>query len=186
MVVLNADMERTVIDQLPLSGRERVLEVGFGPGVGLRLLARRLPEGLVAGIDPSPVMIAQATRRVRRTSAAARLDLREGTVSSLPWDDGCFDAVCSVNNIQLWPSLEADLNEVRRVLRAGGTLAIGVHRWALPKRLVPDADDQAAASGLRLVVERAGLEVVHAWLGKARAGAAVYLVAKRRPEPGSP
>ncbi len=66
----NADMEQAAIDALELHGSEHVLEIGSGPGVGLRLLADRLPGGRVTGLDPSPVMVAQLA--VRRHPAPAR------------------------------------------------------------------------------------------------------------------
>ncbi|WP_158013461.1 class I SAM-dependent methyltransferase, partial [Carbonactinospora thermoautotrophica] len=94
----NADMERAIVDALPLSPDTHVLEVGFGPGVGLRLLAERCPAGRVAGADPSPVMVRQARRRV-----PSGVELVEAGVSDLPWPDGTFDAVVSCNNIMLWP-----------------------------------------------------------------------------------
>src|SRR5947209_6334826 len=65
MAVGNADMERKAIDALGLSGGESVLEIGFGPGIGVRMLTKRVPCGSVAGADPSEVMIGQATRRNR-------------------------------------------------------------------------------------------------------------------------
>ncbi len=180
MGFLNADMERTVIDQLALTGGERVLEIGFGSGVGIALLARQLPRGHVAGIDPSPEMIAQAGGRVRHRLAAGHVDLRRGTASALPWDDGAFDAVCSVNNIQLWASLDHDLQEVRRVLRPGGTLAIGVHAWALRKELFRDApDDEHALRHLAATIAAAGFLVDRAWVARARSGPAAYVVARR-------
>jgi len=50
----NTDMEQAAVDALTLHGSERVLEIGPGPGVGLRLLADRLPGGHATGLDPSP------------------------------------------------------------------------------------------------------------------------------------
>jgi hypothetical protein len=59
MAVGNADMERKAIGALGLSGDESVLEIGFGPGVGVRMLTKRLLRGFVAGVDPSEVMSAR-------------------------------------------------------------------------------------------------------------------------------
>ena len=120
MAVVNADMERAAVSALDLEGDERVLEVGFGPGVGIRLLSGRLPRGAVEGIDPSGVMLTQAVRRNRKAVAQGRVELRLGTSAHLPWPDGRFDAVVSVNNVQEWPSLGSDLAEVRRVLEEHG------------------------------------------------------------------
>jgi ubiquinone/menaquinone biosynthesis C-methylase UbiE len=129
MAAGNADMEHHAVAALDLRGDEAVLEIGFGPGVGVRRLERRLPGGYVAGVDPSEVMLAQARRRNRRAIAAGRVDLRLGTASALPWPTDRFDGVVSVNNIQEWPSVKDDLGEIRRILKRHGRLSIAVHAW---------------------------------------------------------
>lgn len=130
MAVVNADMERAAIRNLELEGDERVLEIGFGPGVGIRHLVRYLPWGYVAGVDPSEVMVKQATRRIRRFLRLGAIDLRLGDASHLPWPDGRFDAALSVNNVTLWDPLDACVAELRRVVKTDGTVSIAVHGWA--------------------------------------------------------
>lgn len=61
---LNADMEKVAIDQLDLRGTEKVLEVGFGSGVGIKYLAQKLRAENVVGIDPSDAMLSQAVGRL--------------------------------------------------------------------------------------------------------------------------
>ncbi|WP_434582187.1 class I SAM-dependent methyltransferase [Carbonactinospora thermoautotrophica] len=95
---------------------DRVLEIGYGPGRLVRLLAERTEAALIAGVDPSPVMLAQASRANRDAVRAGRVNLRTGTAERLPFPDATFDRVVSVNNVQLWPDLAAGLKEVHRVL----------------------------------------------------------------------
>lgn len=130
MVIFNAAMQRVGVDLMELSGDERVIEIGFGPGVAVRLLARRLPAGHVCGVDPSAAMLRQAVGRNRAAIAEGRVDLRTGLASRLEWGDACFDAALSLNNIALWGPLPHCLWEVHRVLRPGGRIAIGEHEWA--------------------------------------------------------
>ena len=165
----NADMNRVVVDLLQLTGREHVLEIGFGPGVGLKLLLGQLPSGTVAGIDPSTVMLQQATARNREAAERGRLALRLGMAATLPWSDGEFDAVMSVNNVQLWVPLEQSLREVWRVLKPGGRFAIGVHTWALAE------GKEKLLAGLDV----AGFVDVTANERRAHSGGALYLLARR-------
>jgi arsenite methyltransferase len=144
MAAVNADMERAAIRNLHLEGNERVLEIGFGPGVGVRHAIRRLPWGFVAGVDPSAVMVRQASRRVRRYMRSGLVDLRLGDASELPWPDGRFDAVVSVNNVMLWEPLDDALAEVRRVLKPDGRMSIAVHEWAAQEGRDLAADVEAA------------------------------------------
>src|ERR1700682_5324213 len=89
------------------------------------MLAERATNGLVAGVDPSPTMIAQAGARNRTDVRSGQVELKVGSVSAIPYPDGSFDKVCSINNIYFWPSRGDDLREIRRVMKDGGTLALG-------------------------------------------------------------
>jgi arsenite methyltransferase len=125
----NATLTGRVVDALRLRGGETVLEVGPGPGVGLRLLAEALPNGRVYGAEPSPAMRAQATARTRRY--ADRVSLVSATADALAFPPGTFDAVCAVNNVQLWHPLPESLSRVVDVLVPGGVLALGVTEYAV-------------------------------------------------------
>lgn len=119
------------VSKLNVRPDDRILEIGFGPGVAIHLLAEQVTRGFVAGIDPSPVMIRQAGKRNVAAIKAGRVELRQGTVSALPYDDRSFDKVLSVNNIMMWPDLHENLREVYRVMRPCGVIVIALHpRWA--------------------------------------------------------
>jgi len=129
MVATNTPLVRAVTAAVGAADGEHILDIGFGPGASLVLLARAAPAAVLAGIDPSPVMLRMAGRRTARL--ASKPDLRLGTAAALPWPDGAFDAVSSTNSVQLWQPLPASLGEARRVLRPGGRLALGVHERAV-------------------------------------------------------
>jgi SAM-dependent methyltransferase len=130
MMAKAADDDRWLVDLLDSQPEDRVLEVGFGPGVAIELLAARVSRGLVAGIDPSEVMVRQATNRNRRAVQAGRVQLRQATVSALPFPDGSFTSALTLHSIYFWPSLEQGLRELYRVLSPGGRLAIAVRMYA--------------------------------------------------------
>jgi ubiquinone/menaquinone biosynthesis C-methylase UbiE len=133
MARMNRDMEHAAIDELDPAPRTAVLSIGFGPGVGIAALVRRLPQGQVAGIDPSATMVDQARRRNRQAVDTERVSLTCAAAESIPWPDGAFGGVLAVNSIQLWDPLEAGLREVARVLAPGGALVTVTHVWAIEK-----------------------------------------------------
>lgn len=103
---------------------DRVLELGFGPGIAIEALARRATRGLVVGVDHSEVMVRQATRRNAACVRAGRVDLRLGDAQQLPVFDAPFDEVLSVNSLLFWDDPAARLKELRELLRPGGRIAI--------------------------------------------------------------
>lgn len=99
---------------------ERILDVGFGPGIPARYLAARVgPEGRVCAIDTS-------TRFVKRMRTQAdeqdirNLDVVRAGAESLPFSDDCFDAVLCVNVLEAVPDKAGALRAMLRVLKPGG------------------------------------------------------------------
>jgi ubiquinone/menaquinone biosynthesis C-methylase UbiE len=107
MAPMNATQIRTCVADLAPEPGEHILEIGFGPGIGLTALAETHPDLRIAGADPSEAMAAAARRRVRRHRD--RIELRQATAGELPWPDGTFDAVCATNSAQLWQPLDESL-----------------------------------------------------------------------------
>jgi ubiquinone/menaquinone biosynthesis C-methylase UbiE len=159
----NAPLNLWMVELLAVEPGDRVLEVGFGPGVALAELLVRASSGFVAGVDASELMVRQARARQANAMAAGRLELRQGDAGSLPYDDATFDTVCGTHVIYFWPDAVATVRELRRVLRAGGTLAIGYQE---KEHMPPQAVAGLSRAGARLfgageverVVRAAGFE----------------------------
>jgi len=110
---------------------DRILEVGCGPGALIQALAARATEGLVVGIDPSPTMLRQASKRNAQAIREGRVRLEQGSATALPFEEASFDKALSANSLPFWPDQEAGLREMWRVLRPGGIIAIILQpRWA--------------------------------------------------------
>lgn len=114
-----------VIGLLDIQPQNKVLEVGFGPGVALQLMVRLTPAEFFAGIDSSEEMVEQATARNAKAIEHGRVELRHGFVESLPFEDNSFDRALAINSMQIWRDAAAGLREVRRVLKVGGKIALG-------------------------------------------------------------
>ncbi|HXQ59308.1 MAG TPA: class I SAM-dependent methyltransferase [Acidimicrobiales bacterium] len=177
MAHANRDMEMAAITELN-GGRDHgcILSIGFGPGVGIAELARRRPDDMVAGIDPSPTMIEVASRRNRAAIETGRVVLRQAGAEAIPWPGDSFDAVVAVNSIQLWSPLTAAIAEVARVVRPGGMLVTLTHAWAVEKRT---SLDEWVESASRLLTEH-GFAIVTSGTEGFRSGRALTLHARYR------
>lgn len=130
MARTNQWMARRTIELLDVQPGDRVLEIGFGPGVGIQLLAGSASSGWVAGIDPSQEMVEQATARNAADIGTGRVELRRGSVERLPFENATFDRALAINSIQVWADAVAGLREIRRVLKPGGRVALGFTRYS--------------------------------------------------------
>lgn len=164
----NASMSRLAVEFLEVRPSDHVLEIGFGPGEGVRAAVRRAPRGRVAGIDRSELMVHTAARRNRAAVSRGVVDLREGDAARLPWPDGSFDRAFEVNSLHHWDAPGAGFRELFRVLREDGTLLLCL-RMKHPTRSFLVAPGYTAGQVEAIVdrVRRAGFRNVRTRTGKA-------------------
>jgi ubiquinone/menaquinone biosynthesis C-methylase UbiE len=149
MARMNADCGAWVCGLLEVGPNDSVLEVGFGPGVVIQRLSSLATAGHVAGIDQSREMVEQARARNATAIQRGRVDLRHGSVESLPFDDDSFDKALAINAMQVWPDPVAGLREMRRVMKRGGRIALGFTPYSgqpnegLPETLIAAAFTKA-------------------------------------------
>jgi ubiquinone/menaquinone biosynthesis C-methylase UbiE len=136
---------------------DRVLELGFGPGLAIRELSRIAAEGYVCGIDHSELMLRWARRRNADGLRRGVVDLRLGSVDELPAFDALFDKILAVNTMVFWSEPVARLAELRRLLRPGGLIAVA-HQPRGPGA----TDETSAAKGREIAaaLDRAGFSEV--------------------------
>jgi SAM-dependent methyltransferase len=124
---------------------DRVLEIGFGPGLAIREFARRAAEGYVCGIDHSELMLRRAKRLNAESVRRGLVDLRLGSVEDMPAFDEPFDKILAVNAMMFWRDPVARLQTLRRLLRSGGLIAVA-HQPRGPGA----SDETSAAEGREL------------------------------------
>ena len=116
---------------LDIQRDDRVLEVGCGPGALIQALAAKATAGFVVGVDLSPTMLQQASKRNAQAIREGRARLEGGSATALPFEEASFDKALSANSVPFWPDQVAGVREMRRVLRPGGVIAIILQpRWA--------------------------------------------------------
>jgi SAM-dependent methyltransferase len=112
------------VAHLNLKPGEVVLDLGSGGGIDVFLAAGKVgPTGQVIGVDMTPEMIEKATANARQ-AGIDHVEFRHGRLEELPVEDATVDAVTSNCVINLVPDKGAVFQEVARVLRTGGRLAI--------------------------------------------------------------
>jgi SAM-dependent methyltransferase len=164
---------------LGLSPGDVVLDVACGPGNFSREFARAVGDaGLVIGIDASRTMLERgvaelvpagpshepgrhaggATGPGGRREPDSTLALIRGDATELPFRDATFDAVCCFAALHLFADPFAGMDQMRRVLRPGGRIALmtSIRRQVTPPPLKPIVE---RVSGMRMFE---GEEIVRA------------------------
>lgn len=125
----NGPTEKHVVKLAELQPKDHVVVLGPGPGVGLRAAGKYA--AIVVGVDPSDTMLLAAKHRCADLVESGKVQLVRGEAADTHQPDHAANVVLSVNNVQLWPDLQAGLTEVHRILKPNGRLLISVHqKWA--------------------------------------------------------
>ncbi len=120
-----------LLDIADLRPGERVLDLATGTGVVARLAARRVtPGGAVTGLDLNDEMLKVA--RELPLPPGLQIDWRHGSALALPFDDRAFDVVVCQQGFQFFPDRVSALQEMRRVLRPTGRVALSVFTGPSP------------------------------------------------------
>jgi ubiquinone/menaquinone biosynthesis C-methylase UbiE len=109
----HAMLDQLEVELVARYGTSRdVLECGCGTGLLLERFATFARSA--KGIDLSPGMLQKARER--------GLDVREGSITALPWDDASFDVTCAFKVLAHVPQIGKALSEMARVTRPGGVI----------------------------------------------------------------
>lgn len=120
----NAPLNEVTLAQLELKEGDRVLDIGFGGGYLLGRIMPTVKRGVAAGLDISPVMVENCRARYRDELRAGRIDVRCGGVEMLPYPDGYFTKVSSVNSIFYWRDAQQGISEIYRILQEEGKVVL--------------------------------------------------------------
>ncbi|HUB56970.1 MAG TPA: class I SAM-dependent methyltransferase [Mycobacterium sp.] len=138
--LLNNPIRRTlfkparIIDKIGLTGAERVLELGPGPGYFSVEIARRLTEGRLELFDLQPEMLEKARQQLER-AGLSNVGFTAGEASDgLPFPDNTFDIAFLSAVIGEVPDKQACIRSLGQVLKPGGRLVF-VEAFPDPDRL---------------------------------------------------
>jgi SAM-dependent methyltransferase len=138
----NVERSRWTVERLELNTDARVLELGYGPGLGIEAALAAAPDGHVTGIDHSSTMYSMATRRNSIAVSDGRSVLLVGDAEDPPDRLGTFDAIFCCNVWLFWAHPERTIERLAAILEPSGKLAI-TH---LPRHGQPTAADTDRAA----------------------------------------
>ena len=83
----------------------KVLDCGCGGGANIKRLLKKYPQGIVKGIDYSPVSVEKARKVNHAAIAEGRCSVLQGSVANMIFADASFDAVTAFETVYFWPNL---------------------------------------------------------------------------------
>lgn len=103
---------------------EVILDLGSGAGFDCFVVSPKVgPSGKVIGVDMTPAMVERARENAKKGNFT-NVEFRLGEIENLPVADNSVDVVISNCVINLSPNKEKVFQEIHRVLKPGGRIAI--------------------------------------------------------------
>ncbi len=149
----NRERNRRTIELLQIRDGDRVLEIGFGPGLAIEMAARLAGSGKVVGVDHSEIMLRQASRRNQAAIGAGRVQLHLASADALPPFPEPFDKVIASNVHMFLDDPVSTLRLWLAIMRPGGWIAI-THQSR--KQGATDADSAQGADRIAADLRAAG------------------------------
>lgn len=131
----NGNMIQSAIDALQWNTNDVVVEIGPGNGFHIPHVLQQAKKIQYIGIDISETMIQEATQRNKTFIEEGKVSFKLVSSETIPLQNNFADNVFTVNTIYFWPHPKEYLNEIHRVLKPGGQLAISFATETFMKNL---------------------------------------------------
>jgi ubiquinone/menaquinone biosynthesis C-methylase UbiE len=119
-----AALYSSLLGEAGLLPGDRVLDLGCGSGTHFEWIANLIgPEGRIVGFDSDEENLVLARNRIAGKAYSGQIELRQGPIGMLPFDNGEFDAVWCAGTLQYVPEPVDAIREMVRVVRPGGRVA---------------------------------------------------------------
>jgi arsenite methyltransferase len=122
----NRKLIEAAVAALPGVPGATLADVGFGGGLGLRLLLARPHVTAVHGVEISTTMLDRARAQFAGDVAGGRLHLHDASMAAMPVMADSLDGIISVNTVYFVDDLDGALRELARTLKRSGRVALGV------------------------------------------------------------
>lgn len=122
----NADMNKHAIATLNPTAGDRILEIGMGNGYFVNEILSKHADIIYTGCDYSQEMVDAAVSNNVQYADRDKAEFVCSDAMNMPFADGAFNKIFTVNTLYFWDEREKVLNEISRVLQGGGELIIGI------------------------------------------------------------
>src|SRR5579875_2795782 len=113
-----------LIKDLNIQPHNKILEIGYGPGIGVRMIANLCSTCTIHGIDFSKLMFKKASKYNKQYIDNGKMQLQYGDFLKVPIEDSTYDKVFCLNAVYFWDELNSPFKKVWSILNKEGAFHI--------------------------------------------------------------
>ncbi|MEE9373279.1 MAG: bifunctional demethylmenaquinone methyltransferase/2-methoxy-6-polyprenyl-1,4-benzoquinol methylase UbiE [Saprospiraceae bacterium] len=126
--ILSLGIERSwkikMVKEIKASGAYNILDIATGTADIAVLMAQKIPNAQIIGLDLSPKMIEVAKKKITKKGLEKRIELIVGDSEALKYKNESFDAVSVSFGVRNFENLEKGISEINRILTKGGKIFV--------------------------------------------------------------
>jgi ubiquinone/menaquinone biosynthesis C-methylase UbiE len=140
MIKNNRSKYEKLIKDMNIQPRDILLEIGYGPGTGINMIAEIYSTCTIHGIDFSPLMYKRASKYNKLYVDKGSVLLRHGDFLKMTVSSNDYDKIFCLNVVYFWNDLKEAYEKVLSLLKKGGTFHIYMaDRSTLIEKKAPDS-----------------------------------------------
>ena len=140
MVKSNNSKYDKLIKDLDIQPGDKLLEIGYGPGIGINMIAETCSTCTIHGIDFSPLMYKRASKYNKSFIDKGNMLLQYGDFLSTTIVSNDYDKIFCLNVVYFWDELKEPFEKVLSLLKKGGAFHIYMaDRSTLMEKKAPDS-----------------------------------------------
>ena len=120
MIIGNRSAYESLIKDLMIRSNDKILEIGYGPGIGIDLISKRFEMCDIYGIDFSGLMYKRATKRNKQAIKNNQVHLLFGDFVETEISTSQFDKIFCINVVYFWNNLQKPFEKVKYLLKDDG------------------------------------------------------------------
>jgi len=160
MVKKNQKNYDKLINDLNIQEHDKLLEIGYGPGIGIKMVANICSGCTIHGIDFSRLMYKRASKYNKPFIDNGRVQLQYGDFLKTAVIDKNYDKVFCLNVIYFWNELKAPFEKVLSLLKKGGAFHIYMADKSALKKAPDSVFNKYSIEQVMNALKSAGFESV--------------------------
>lgn len=145
MTRMNARTYTEILKYIAPKSGASVLEIGYGTGEFLARVGQSMQTGLLAGLDPAPLMQSVAIEKLQQSCDHLELDVRKGDDHKMDWPPATFDYVIAIHSFQFWKAPQETLRAIYKQMKPAGTLCFALRQHGKnPPKWLPNPISRSA------------------------------------------
>ena len=127
MVKGNRNKYNALIKDMDIQPNEKLLEIGYGPGIGIQMISQIHESCVIHGVDFSKLMYKKASKLNKSDIDKNKVQLQYGDFLHMPIEQSQYDKIFCLNVVYFWDELNKPFEKSRSLLKAGGAFFIFMH-----------------------------------------------------------